>query len=129
MKIKKAILFLISIILGNRFYNYVGYRLKRYIKKVSCRVEKGSKILDVGAGQCQYKKYFSHAQYVAQDLCIGDKNWDYSYIDLNCEIYDIPVKNDHFDYILCTQVLEHLKYPDQAFKELNRICVRGGVYL
>ncbi len=48
--------FLLSIILGNRFYNYVGYRLKRYIKKVSCRVEKGSKILDVGAGQCQYKK-------------------------------------------------------------------------
>ncbi len=125
-KIKKATLLLISILQDNRFYNYVGYRLKRYIKKVSCRVEKGAKILDVGAGQCQYKKYFSQAQYVAQDLCIGDKNWDYSCIDINCEIYDIPVKNDSFDYILCTQVLEHLKYPDQAFKKLNRICVRGG---
>jgi len=92
---------------------------------ISGMVENGTKILDVGAGQCQYKKHFSHAQYVSQDLCIGDKNWDYSCIDINSEIYDIPVKSESFDYLLCTQVLEHLKYPEQAFKEFNRI-LRGG---
>ena len=122
---KNIFSFLLSIILGNRFFGFSGFRLNKYIKMVSGMVENGSKILDVGAGQCQYKKIFSHAQYVSQDLCIGDKNWDYSCIDINSEIYDIPVENESFDYLLCTQVLEHLKYPNQAFKEFSRI-LRGG---
>lgn len=116
---------LLLIVLENRFYGFVIFRLNKYIKMVSSRVKNGSKILDVGAGQCQYKKHFLHAQYNSQDLCVGDENWDYSCIDIKSEIYSIPVEDESFDYLLCTQVLEHLKYPELAFKEFNRI-LRGG---
>jgi len=123
---KNIFISLLSVILGNRFVGFHGFRLNKYIIMVSGIVENDSKILDVGAGQCYYKKYFSHAQYVSQDLCIGDKKWDYSCVDIISEIYNIPVENESFDYLLCTQVLEHLKYPNQAFKEFSRILRKGG---
>src|SRR3989344_4006100 len=111
---------------ANRFMGYPGYCLKRYVKKVAKIVENGSDFLDAGAGECQYKKYFSHVNYVSQDNCIGDNEWDFSYIDIKSEIYNIQVENKSFDYILCMEVLEHLRYPHLAFKEFHRILRPGG---
>jgi ubiquinone/menaquinone biosynthesis C-methylase UbiE len=36
-------------------------------------------------------------------------------------IYDLPYKNSEFDLVICTEVLEHLKEPDKALKELKRV--------
>lgn len=36
-------------------------------------------------------------------------------------IYDLPYKNNSFDLILCTEVLEHLEYPEKALKEILRV--------
>lgn len=36
-------------------------------------------------------------------------------------IYNISYKNDTFDIVLCTEVLEHLEYPDKALEELRRV--------
>ncbi len=49
-------------------------------------------------------------------------------IDLFGTAYDIPVKDEHFDTVLCTAVLEHLEEPDKAIKEANRVLKRGGIY-
>lgn len=37
------------------------------------------------------------------------------------DIYDLPYKNNSFDLVLCTEVLEHLAYPKKAFKEIHRV--------
>ena len=111
----------------NRFYDYAEYRLKKFVKRISLLVDPQKKLLDVGAGELQYKKYFSNVDYKSQDLGIGDSSWNYSQVDIISEIYDIPVESKSFDYILCTQVLEHLKYPHQAFAEFSRIIKDGGL--
>lgn len=36
-------------------------------------------------------------------------------------IYSLPYGNKEFDIAICTEVLEHLEYPDQALFELRRI--------
>ncbi len=110
----------------NRYYDYCEYRLKLFIQRLSKETVAGRKMLDVGAGQSQYKPYFQHLEYVSQDLGIGDETWDFSKIDIISEIYSIPVSDQSFDYILCTQVMEHLKYPHEAFKEFSRILKPGG---
>lgn len=115
-----------DLLFANRFMGYPGYCLKKYVEKIAKAVEDGSDFLDAGAGECQYKKYFPHVKYVAQDNYIGDENWNFSEIDIKSEIYDIPVKDKSFDYILCMEVLEHLKYPHLAFKEFHRILRPGG---
>lgn len=115
-----------KIIFYNRFTAYSDIRLKEFARMVADVVKDGESILDAGAGECQYKPYFKHAKYTAQDLGIGDKTWDFSQIDIKSEIYDIPVANNSFDYILCLEVMEHLKYPHRAFKEFSRILKSGG---
>jgi 2-polyprenyl-3-methyl-5-hydroxy-6-metoxy-1,4-benzoquinol methylase len=36
-------------------------------------------------------------------------------------IYDLPYKDNAFDVVLCTEVLEHLENPEKALKELKRV--------
>lgn len=116
-----------SLILYNRFYDYNEYCLKKFVKDISLSIKSSKRLLDVGAGECQYKRYFPHVDYVSQDSEVGDINWDYSKLDIVSEIYNIPVEDKSFDYILCTQVLEHLKYPNKAFIEFSRIIKNDGL--
>lgn len=37
-------------------------------------------------------------------------------------IYNIPYPKDYFDKVLCAEVLEHLLKPDNALRELTRVC-------
>jgi SAM-dependent methyltransferase len=45
--------------------------------------------------------------------------------DLNC--YPWPFQNKHFDYAICTHVLEHLLDPVKACQELSRVAKAGYV--
>lgn len=37
------------------------------------------------------------------------------------DIYDLPYKNNSFDLVVCTEVLEHLENPKKAYRELVRV--------
>ncbi len=85
--------------------------------------KKGKKLLDVGAGECRYKQYWQQLNYQSQDI----KQNTNKTIDYVGEITKVPAK---FDYILCIQVLEHLKQPEAAFREFKRLLKpRGKVFL
>ncbi|MFH0942913.1 MAG: class I SAM-dependent methyltransferase [Candidatus Beckwithbacteria bacterium] len=81
--------------------------------------QKGKKLLDVGAGECGYKRYFNNLKYFSQDIK-QNANKTINYVG---KISGISGK---FDYILCTQVLEHLKQPEQAFREFKRLLKPQG---
>lgn len=109
---------------------------QNWIEKTLLGLTAGKKIIDVGAGECQYKKYCSHLEYVAQDFneYTGDGNnsglqfstWDTSKIDIVSDITSIPVEDESFDYVMCTEVLEHVPDPVSALNELSRIVRKGG---
>lgn len=99
------------------------YRLKRFVRSVAKEYDKkGKRIIDIGAGSCQYKNYFKKAKYFSQDI-INNKKKSINFV---CEAKSIPVENNSFDYILCTQVLEHLSEPHLVIKEFFRILKKGG---
>jgi len=99
-------------------------------------IPKGKKILDAGAGETKYKKYCKHLIYKSQDFNQYDgkgdgvglqtDTWDVGGIDIVSDVTSIPVYDSSFDYILCTEVLEHIPYPDMAIKEFSRILKKGG---
>jgi len=110
----------------------------KWIENSLSKIPAGSKILDAGAGECQFKKFCSHLKYVSQDFAqyTGEGNiglqtgtWDNTKLDIISDITAIPVKNGAFDAVMCTEVLEHVPDPVAALKELNRVLKPGGYLL
>lgn len=85
----------------------------------------GSRVLDAGAGGCVYKKLFSHCNYESADFMQMD-SLKYGEITYVCNLENIPVEDNKYDFILCTQVLEHLAEPELVLRELIRILKPGG---
>jgi SAM-dependent methyltransferase len=110
-------------------FTNVIYRIEKFVIGASKEYnKKGIIILDIGAGNTPYKKYFDKAQYFTQDIK-QNKNKTIDYVaDLNKGLKEISDKT--FDCIICTQVLEHLKRPVLVYKEFHRILKpKGRVYL
>ena len=107
-----------------------------WVKDVLSKIPVGMHILDVGAGRKQYERYCSHLKYTSQDFCKYDgKGNDIGLqrgkkeatdIDFVCDITKIPIADEQFDIILCTEVFEHIPEPIKAIKEFSRLLKSGG---
>lgn len=86
-------------------------------------------ILDVGCGEGftlkklkdnHIGKKFEGIDSLDSAIAIGKKI--HPDIDMKIgNIYDISYKDNSFDLVLCTEVLEHLEDPEKALKELKRV--------
>lgn len=100
----------------------------RSLRNLACSI-KPNKVLDVGCGegitivklkQAKIGKSFEGIDNSEEALQIGRKI--YSGINIKSgDIYDLPYKNDSFDFLICTEVLEHLEHPRKALIELRRV--------
>ncbi len=81
------------------------------------------RVLDVGCGKKPYYPYFAAdaAEYVGVDI-----DTENPMADLHGSVENIPVDDASFDVVLCNQVLEHVRDPDQAVSELYRVTAPGG---
>jgi len=110
-----------------------------WVKHSLEKIPKGSLLLDAGCGPQQYKKYCSHLIYKSQDFGEYDgkgtgeglqiSQWEYGKVDYVGNIWEIAEKDESFDAILCTEVLEHIPYPEQTIKEFSRLLKQGGMLL
>jgi len=112
-------------IFPQKIMRYHSYRIDKFIKSMAEKNDgNGKKVLDVGAQNSPYRKYFKKSNYFSQDIeQNGEKNIDFIG-DVGEGISEI--KDSSFDFIICTQVLEHLKEPKKAFHEFNRILKKDG---
>ena len=83
-------------------------------------------VLDVSAGQMQYKPMYDHGNYVAMDAKIGDVNWNYSKLDIVGDAMHLPIRAACVDTILNFTSLEHYPNPNQFFFEVSRVLKPGG---
>lgn len=97
-----------------------------FVAQVAKNLPAGNSILDAGAGESVYKKHFSHCNYKAIDLAVGESRWNYSNLDYVGSLHEMPIEDDLFDAVLCTQVLEHLEWPRESVKEMHRVLKPGG---
>ncbi len=116
------------------FLNFNQKNRDKFIFKYSQRIGSNKKILDVGAGSSPYRSLFDKHIYKTHDF--QKLNSDqllhkqgYGQIDYVSDIINIPVENESFDLILCTEVLEHVPEPIAAIKEMARILKCGGEIL
>lgn len=102
-----------------------------WVGQQASTIPAGSRVLDIGAGACQYRRVFSHCRYETHDFAQLDAQaffdgTGYGKIDYVSDITAIPVPDGTFDAALCTEVLEHVPDPAAAVKEFARILKPGG---
>lgn len=98
----------------------------------------GARILDAGCGQQPYREGCKHLEYVSQDFGqytgLGSEEhkrqhnpaFKYGEVDVRGDIWNIPLPSASFDAVLCTEVLEHVPYPNETLRELARLLKPGG---
>ncbi len=102
-----------------------GYLVLKETKIAIKNYINGGTILDIGAGDLRYKNLIEglNCKYISAEFC-NEK------VDIRCDAHNLPFKNESFDAILCSQVLEHLKNPFLAISEIERVLkIKGKLIL
>lgn len=110
-----------------RTWSFNAQCRREWVAAQAAAIARGARVLDVGAGIGQYRDLFAHCEYQAHDF--GQEpatEGKYTRLDYQSDITAIPVPNEAFDVVLCTEVLEHVPEPIVALKELSRIVRPGG---
>ena len=86
-------------------------------------------VLDVGCGEGftlarlsreKIGKTYEGIEAEETAITLGKKLYPRLTIDKG-DIYKLPYKNNSFDLVVCTEVLEHLEKPKKAYRELIRV--------
>lgn len=120
---------------------------REWVAKNLSAIPDKSKLLDAGCGTQQYRDLCAHLEYRGQDfgqyiidekkmlgaedggLGSGEAGFIYGELDYRGDVWDIDETNEFFDAILCTEVFEHIPYPNKAIREFGRLLKSDGVLL
>jgi SAM-dependent methyltransferase len=111
-----------------------------WVHKQLAELPKGQLLLDAGCGSQQYRRFCNHLEYKAQDFgeyvkdvtdgftsgLGGETGYQYGPLDYTGDIWNIEEKAATFDAILCTEVFEHIPYPNETIEEFARLLKSGG---
>jgi SAM-dependent methyltransferase len=125
-------------------YTGIAYRLppflKRHVLHFEVEIEEavaafardlpeGARVLDAGAGEGQYARYFARHRYSGVDLAVGDNAWDYSKLDAVADLSALPFRSQAFDAAIHIVTIEHLREPGRAMREIARTLRTNGALL
>ena len=111
-----------------------------WVKRQLHRLPGEAKLLDAGCGGQQYRKFCNHLNYASQDFAQytvdetdgfasglgGEHGYEYGELDYIGDIWSIDAETGQFDAILCTEVFEHIPYPNETVVEFARLTKIGG---
>lgn len=119
-----------SLLKRSGLYAFNTVNRDAWVAEQARQLPPGSVVLDVGAGSCPYRDLFAHCVYKTQDFATLHsqqlRGGSYGPIDYVGDAAEIPVPDDSFDAVLCTEVLEHHAQPMELVNELGRILKPGG---
>lgn len=109
----------------NPFY-FSRKALSKNIKRLSNEIN--GRILDVGCGTKPYKKMFDYVEYIGVEID-SPKNRKNKSVDFFYDGKTLPVKDNEFDSLVVSQVLEHVFSPDEFLDEIRRVLKPNGKLL
>ena len=116
--------------LKERLINWLRY--KRYKKKIAHLPEgkRPQPLLDVGCGSfpitgADFVVDYSHCEFDPYYSSEFRAKLNARFVQ--CDIHHLPFRDKTFGFVHCSNVLEHVDDPRQAFKELKRVGNHGFV--
>ncbi len=103
-------------------------RLK-FIYDAFSRYGERDELLDLGCGVKPFKEIYSSFVRRHVGIDVATSPHPKNHVD---QIYDgknIPFEDEKFDYVLCTEVMEHVPDPVTFLKEINRVMKREGMLI
>jgi 2-polyprenyl-3-methyl-5-hydroxy-6-metoxy-1,4-benzoquinol methylase len=122
-----------SIIKKNKYFttvaDYVYWKNARFIAEIiqkESHLKKNYSILDIGCHKCFLKDILPKSiNYVGINI---DKTKD-CVIEFDLNQGFLPIESGYFNIIVCTDVLEHLFYPEKIILEINRCLKSEGIFI
>lgn len=106
--------------------NIIRRNVSRFLKECAEEYDKGGVLLDI-APQIHEgaTPYFKKSSVLTLDI---DSNSGADFIADICADNSKLIKDNSFDYIVCTEVLEHTLNPFSAVSEIKRILRKNGLF-
>jgi SAM-dependent methyltransferase len=102
-------------------------RLAIEIAQFAAAMPDDSMVLDAGAGDEPYRPLLPQVRYESADFRKSEKPGVAA--TYTCDLRSIPVEDGRYDFVLFTQVMEHLPEPGVVLAELHRVLRPGGKLL
>jgi SAM-dependent methyltransferase len=109
-----------------RYLLFFETEIERAVGDFAQSLPRGSRVLDAGAGECQYASHFAAHRYTAVDLGIGDQAWNYRALDAIADLTALPFPDAHFEACINIVTLEHVREPAAALSEIARVLKPAG---
>jgi ubiquinone/menaquinone biosynthesis C-methylase UbiE len=112
-----------------------------FVHAALAAIPAGKTLLDAGCGSQRYRPACAHLLYKSQDFGqydvdlkkmigsddpSGEQKYAYGTLDYVGNIWEIAAPDASFDAILCTEVFEHIPYPNETLREFSRLLKPGG---
>lgn len=125
-KIKQSWSLLADELAGKKLFWYKspsGILLLSSVDKLLKKYCRGS-VIDVGAGRLAYKPLLKKYCDEYKSIDFKKTNSELDYVG-DAQQMDV-LKDDMFNTVFCSQVLEHIPQPQKVFLEIKRILMPGG---
>ncbi len=112
-----------------RYLLFFETEIERAVEAFAEELAPHARVLDAGAGECRYSRFFGAERYVAVDLGVGDAAWNYGRLDAIADLTALPFRPDAFDACINLVTLEHVREPACALAEMARTLKPGAPLL
>ena len=109
-----------------RYAQHFEAQIEDAVAQFAASLPSGASLLDAGAGEGDYKHYFSAQRYCGLDLGIGDTRWNYAQLDVIGDLCALPFRDASFDACVNVVTLEHVNDPALVLREIARALRPGG---
>jgi SAM-dependent methyltransferase len=88
------------------------------------KIPQGSTVLDVGVGSAPYWHLRPDLDWHGLDVSEGEK---VDFLITKDKVW--PIRNESFDVVFCTQVIEHVEVPEFIVSQIKRVLKPGGLVI